>query len=55
MARVLEDSVRGLTISTDDLQLSVLTDLVVVSGHESWRELAKRALTQLTLHERSTA
>lgn len=55
VARVLEDSVRGLTISTDDLQLSVLTDLVVVSGHESWRELAKRALTQLTLHERSTA
>lgn len=54
VTRTLEDSLRGLAMSSEDLELPIVTDVVVVSGHRSWRELVAEASERAAQPRRST-
>lgn len=53
MRSMLEDSVRGMTMSTENLDLAIVADLVQVAGSGSWSKLAAQALA-LAAHPAST-
>ena len=43
VTRMVEDSLRGLTMSAQDVELPIVAEVVQVSGHHSWSELVTRA------------